>query len=495
MEIDILQNGRAESSLKGRSVRGGAVTVASQAARFVFQLISTAVLARLLTPADFGLVAMVLAITNFAFLFRSAGLSAATVQRRDVSLDQVSNLFWINVGFGIALGAILVALAPAVAWFYDEPRLVQITMGLATMFVFYGFSTQHRAVLLRSMRFGAIAAGDISGVVSGVAAALVAAYLGAGYWSLVVMHVTTAAVTAVAAWIALRWLPSLPKRGVNIRELLGFGGRVTAFDAVNYFSRNMDNLLIGRVLGSAALGFYSRAYSLMMLPIRQLRTPLMGVGLPALSKLQDDPERYARYYSRMVQLLSFVVAPVTVFLGTYASELVRVVLGPGWESAATVFAILAPAGAIQAVAGTNGMVMLSSGNGRRYFRFGVAMAVLTVGAFVAGLPFGIRGVAGFYSAVNVVALYPMLKYSFKHTPVQVKDFFRGAAVPYLLAIVSVAITRSAMLLVEEMHPLPFVLIGFLFTATLYIGGHVLLKGGRQILREVRASLALVLRKA
>ena len=234
-----------EKDLNSRSVRGGAATVAAQVASFVLRIISTAFLARLLTPEDYGLVAMTVVVTGFAGLFSDAGLTWATVQREEISHEQVSMLFWINAALGCLITLVLVAISPAVAMLYGEPRLLLVTCGLGVTFLLGGLGVQHRALLRRWMRFNTLAIIDVISTFVGIITALVMAYEGFRYWSLVGMALVQALVSVVSAWLVMPWRPGAPRRKSGVGSMVRFGVDILLFNTVNYFSRNADNMLIG----------------------------------------------------------------------------------------------------------------------------------------------------------------------------------------------------------------------------------------------------------
>ena len=239
-----------------RVIRGGAITLISQGAQFFISMAGTVVLARLLTPRDYGLIGMVTVITGFLTMFKDMGLSQATIQREELTHEQTSNLFWVNVGASTLIALITVALAPLVARFYGEPLLAWITVALAAGFIFGGFTVQHQALLRRQMRFGLLAASSIIAAVVGLLVGIFLAWRGARYWALVGQQLTVALVTAITVWVFCGWRPALPSRRSGVGDLLAFGGNVTGFNVVNYFARNGDNLLIGKMWGSASLGLY-----------------------------------------------------------------------------------------------------------------------------------------------------------------------------------------------------------------------------------------------
>lgn len=489
---DLFETAQLSADLKSRSVRGGAVTVGTHVTRFGLHTAALVVLARLLAPADFGLVAMVVALTNVAVMFKDIGLTDATVQREHITHHQVSTLFWINAAFGLLTAGIIAALGPVVAWFYAEPRLTLITAAIATVFLFGGLASQHRALLRRRMSFGRLGMIEIGATALAAAAAVAAALLGAGYWALVVKHVAVAVCTTIGCWVAMPWLPGRPRRDADIGAMLAFGVNVSGFNLVNYFSRNADNVLIGRVLGATALGFYSKAYSLLMLPISQIRMPLTSVGMPALSRLRNEPQRYRNYYRKLLQTLAFVTAPVAVLLGVYAYELVLIVLGPQWIPVAGVFRILSVTALLQSVGGTTGIVMLSLGKARRHFRLGIIGAFIAVMSFVVGLPWGIRGVAFSYTVANVIMLLPLMSWSFKGTPVKTVPALRSVLLPAGAAVAAAGLSRVLFwLLRPALGMTGATVVGLAAAAVLYLGCHLVLPAGRVILKEIRLNLQLL----
>jgi PST family polysaccharide transporter len=214
------------------------------------------------------------------------------------------------------------------------------------------------------------------------------------------------------------------------------------FNLVNYFSRNSDNILIGRFIGAEGLGLYSRAYSIFLMPLQQVRGPLVDVAMPALSALKDEPERFRRYYAHLVDTVSMLSVPLAMFCLVEADFLIHALLGPKWMGVVPVFRILATIGVVQAAEGTRGVVFLSQGLSRRHFKWGVISAVVLVAAFVAGLPFGIVGVAFAYTAASYALLLPSLYYCFAGTPVTVGLFMR-ALVPSLLFALAAALGALA----------------------------------------------------
>ena len=340
-----------QKDLAGRSTRGGAVTLSAQVLKFVVSTAATILLARLLTPQDYGLIGMVAILTNFVGMFQYLGLSTATIKWSELSHQQVSTLFWINIGLSAAIMLVALAGAPLLAWFYKEPRLIGITAGYAVTIFLTGLTIQHEAILMRQMRFAAIAIIEVLAILIGLAAAIVAAWYGAGYWALVVNILVMTLATLVGVWVACGWRPGLPARGSGVRSMLSYGGNLTGFNVMNYFSRNLDNALIGKFWGAYQLGVYSRAYQMLLMPMQQINTPLVSVAVPALSRLADSPERYRSAYLKILEKIAMITMPGVVFMIATSDWLVLFLLGPQWREAGRIFMLLGVAAIIQPVTG------------------------------------------------------------------------------------------------------------------------------------------------
>jgi O-antigen/teichoic acid export membrane protein len=452
------------------------------------------VLARMLSPKDFGLIAMATALTNIANAFRDFGLSVATIQRAKTTHEQVSTLFWVNAGAGALTGVCVACLAPAIAWFYREPRLIPITVVLAWTFVLGGLSVQHRALLSRQMHFVALAGVETLSLLAGVVAAVIASLLGAGYWSLVIMQVVTAAADVTWAWLFCRWRPGRPVRDCDLRRMLTFGGDVTAFGLLNYFARNLDNVLIGRYCGSLTLGLYSKAYALLLLPIGQIRVPITQVAIPAMSRIQNEPKRYASYYMKVCLLLGFVTMPLVVLLGVCSRPAVLLLLGPQWEGASRLFQVLALAAFVQPVVSTRGLVLLSLGASRRYLILGLLYTIPIIGSFIIGIHWGAVGVAVAYTAANYVTLFPLQWYSLRSTPVSMAMFLRAISRPVICSVVMVAFILPVHWYLSGGFPILTIVACLVAGLMAYLGCWVLLPGGVNSLRDLYSYFMLMLNR-
>jgi PST family polysaccharide transporter len=400
--------GDASGGLKQQTLRGGAVALGSQALKLGLRIASMMILARLLAPDDFGLQGMILVVTGFLNLFRDAGLSLATVQRRTVSHEQTSMLFWINAGLGVALAAVLALLAPALAAFYREPRLQLVAMVSALAFVLTGLGVQHQALLQRNMRFGALAAIDLVSFCGSAMLGIGMAAAGWGYWSLVGMTVSAPLVTAVGTWLAVPWIPGMPRRGCDIRSMLHLGGTWTFIGVIVYVAYNAEKTLLGRFWGAEALGLYGRAYQLINLPTELVNTSIMSVVVPALSRLQHDAERLKRTFLACYGAVLSLTIPATLVCAVFAEEIIAVVLGRRWGQAVPILRALAPT--ILAFALMNPFSWFLASTARNRLSIGTALLVppTVILGVLSGIQHGPLGVALGYSAGVCVLALPII---------------------------------------------------------------------------------------
>ena len=447
------------TNLKGHTISSGAVTMSAQGGKFLLSLVSTMILARLLTPRDFGLVAMVATVTSFLSVFKDAGLSIATVQRERITHAQVSNLFWINVAVSAVTTLTLAAAAPVIARFYHTPRLVAITLFLSVAFLISGSTIQHQALLKRQMRFKALALIEVGSMVVGVLVGVIMALLGYAYWSLVGSSLSMEVAALLLTWSISRWRPQLPARRSGIGPLVSFGAHRTAGDFILSLARGTDNLLIGRFYGSAAVGLYSRASALLIRPLEQFLGPINAVFIPALSRLQSQPKRYRSTFLRLYEAIALTGFLFTGLFFALARPLTLVLLGPKWEQAAVIFAGFTVAALCIPLANASAWLFTSQGRGRDMFVVQSINACAVVLSFIVGLPFGPVGVAIAFSASNLLVRVPIYYFSVGRCgPVRTADlwrvFFRH--LPVWLVVFFVA--RLTLILAANLGPLAQLLV-------------------------------------
>jgi PST family polysaccharide transporter len=379
-------------SLAASAARGGAITVGSQLIKVVLMLSSTVVLARLLSPHDYGVVAMVVAVIGVGEIFRDFGLSMAALQAKELTRAQQSNLFWINAGVGLTLAVLCFGTSFLLASFYGQPEVAGIAQALSATFLLNGLSTQFKVVINRALRFFHLALVDLLPYIGAFVAALVVAITTGSYWALVLQQLVTAAMTLLLAVGFARWWPGLPSRA-PMRHLLSFGVSFAITQLLSYATRNVDSIAIGRVWGSTTVGFYDRAYSLLVMPLTQINTPMTRVAVPVLSRIQDEKDRFVSYLRRAQLVALYVTSTMFCLLVALAVPLVVLVLGEEWRRAGELLAVLAIGGIFRSLQQISYWIYMSLGLAKVQLRFYLVAQPLLVLIIIAGVPWGAMGVA------------------------------------------------------------------------------------------------------
>lgn len=393
------------SGLRQKTLHGigwmAASQVVSQAARFGFII----ALARLVAPADFGLWGMALVFTGFAALIGDIGLGAALVQRPDITPAQFDTAFWINLALGLLLAGLLAALAVPLGALYGAPHLPPLLAVASLDFVVKAAAVVPRAMLMREMNFRAIAMQETAAsVLAGLAACAVAIY-GAGAWSLVAQSLVASAVITVWLFAVVPWRPAWRFEVAGLRDLFSFSLHLQGFNLVNYAVRNLDKLLVGRMLGETALGLYNRAYTTMLLPQTQVTGVLERVMWPALARCAGEPERLRRAYLRAMTLVCFISFPCMAGLAVVAEDFVITLFGETWRGSVITLQWLCLAGFVQAPVATLGWLYLATGRTRRLLAWSLISASVTLPAIVIGARAGsIEAMAAWYAGASALLM-------------------------------------------------------------------------------------------
>jgi len=383
----------------------------AQIVLFVVQLGSTIILARLLTPDDFGVVTMVTTFSLLLMSFGQNGFNEAILQRDDIDHRLASNIFWMLTGAGLLLAALFLACGSLLARFYRDPRVTLVVVAISIAVFVGNTSVVHLALLKRAMRFTATSINEILARVLSVVVSVSLALAGRGYWALVAGAITQPLATSVGAWMFCRWTPGRPRRLGTTGSVMRFVMNVYGRFCFNYFARNLDNLLVGWRFGPASLGFYKKAYDLFVLPVNQLLYPASDVGLCTLSRVQHDPVQYKRYFLRGLSLLGFIGMGVGATLTLIGKDVIRLLLGPAWGEAGHVFTAFAPAVGIMMIYNSTGLLHLSIGRPDRWFKW-VLVEFTVIGLmFLGALRFGPVGIAAAWTASFWVLLLPAFWYA------------------------------------------------------------------------------------
>jgi polysaccharide transporter, PST family len=430
-----LETGHLVADLGRRSRHGGALLLSAQAVRVLGQMATLVVLARLLPPSAFGLLAMVAAVGLVLDLLKELGLSSATIQKPDLTHAQVSALFWINAAAGVLLAAGLALAAPLLAAFYGQPDLGPVTRWLALGFALSGFTVQQWALLRRQMRFAAIAGLETAADYAGFAAAIALAVAGEGYWALVAQRLVSPAVLLIGSWAVCRWRPALPARAEGVGELLRFGASVTASGLATALARSFDQILIGWLWGPVTLGLYERTSRLLLLPLNTINAPVYAAGMPALSRLADQPDRYRAMFRQVVQKLGLLTMPTFAVVAVTADWVVEVLFGPAWRDAVPLAVLFSVSATFLPVLLTMGLLYLTQDRTGEMLRATLVDATLCLLAISAGLPWGAVGVAASLAIVGLAVRTPVAFWlATRVGPVSVAEVWRAVAPPASAAL-------------------------------------------------------------
>ncbi len=414
-------------SLAHSAARGMMFTMGSQVVKIGFQLASVAILARLLTPHDYGLIALVLVVVGAAEIFRDFGLTPATIQAETLSTGQRDRLFWLNTAIGAVLAVIVFGASWPISWITGQPEMLQIMQVMSVLFILNGLSTQYRAGLLRSLRFKAIAIIDIAASAAGLGAAILGALAGWAYWALVAQQLVTAAATLIGGMIASRWLPGRWRDGESIRSFIRFGGNVVATNLLVYAGNQLDTVLVGMRFGTSALGLYNRAYQLVMTPLGQIRGPLNNVAQPVFARVQNDQARFDKYVIAGQLALGYGAGLPLAALIALADPVVQIMLGERWIAATPIMQLFAFAAFVTNLSMVGYWVYVSRGLVNRLFRFTFISLAIRIACIVTGSMFGVIGVAVGFALAPTLAWPLSLWWLSRATPVPVRALYAGAA--------------------------------------------------------------------
>lgn len=456
------------SHLKRAVLRGGAAKMAAQGTNVLVRIGTLMLFARFLSPTEFGLVGMVMAVTGVLGPLKDFGLSAATVQRASISEAQMSALFWLNVLLGALLWLFCIALAPVLVWFYNEDRLFWITVVVTSGFFFAAVSVQHNALLQRQMRFVTLAVIEIFSLLFSAAIGLAMAALGFGYWALVGWSVTLPVAACLGTLIAGGWLPQLPSRDTSVRPLLRFGGLATLNLFVHQFTFNLDKVLVGRYWGAEILGFYGRANQLTGMATNNLLEPIGAVTFAALSRTQGDSIFLEGFFLKGYKLVVTVALPITVACVLFSEDIVFVLLGPNWAEVAPVLRLAGPLITIFALMHPTGWFLYALGRVGRALKVGLAiLPVLTIG-LVVGLPYGASGVAAGSTIAMALWVFPHLVWCTRDTTLSVWSMLRVVKIPAIAAMVAAAAAYGAHVAIDSLTPLPRLLVEVTVLSLMYV---------------------------
>jgi O-antigen/teichoic acid export membrane protein len=485
--------------LRRLAIRGAAVTLSCQGMALAIQIVATVMLARLLAPSDFGVVAMVTTFSLLVVNFGGNGFTEAVLKWEAIDHALASNLFWINLGGGVLLTVAFAAAGPLLGWFYGDPRVTRIAFAVSATILITSTSVLHLALLKRAMRFTAVSVNDIFARIVSVAVSVFLAWAGWGYWALIAGIVALPLSTSVGALVLCPWVPSFPRRVKGTASVVRFAMHVYGQFCVNYFSRNTDNLLVGWRFNAQVLGFYKKAYDLFALSASQLVSPLTSVAVSALSRLTQNSMQYRQYLLRSLGVVAFLGMGVGADVTLVGKDVIRLLLGPGWEESGRIFTYFGPGIGIMLLYGTHGWIHLSIGRADRWFRWGILEFAVTCLFFLVGLPWGPVGIAVAWTASFWILTIPAFWYAGKPIELGVRPVL-AEVWKYLLASLGASLATAAIaqrmplfaLVPNAKEALVRILVVSLLFGIFYLGMVILLHRGFAPLHRLAGLLAEII---
>jgi PST family polysaccharide transporter len=463
--------------LKQHSARGAAATFIAQIIKFALKFGSTVVMARLLAPAEFGMVAMVSPIVAFAAAFNDIGFSQAIIRDSNLQPQQINSLFWLNLLVTVGLSAALIASAPVVALIYREPHVTGLLAAMTGWLLISTLSMVPTALMSREMRFVAATFADLAGVAVGIGCTIWAAWAGLSYWSLVIGPLIGSATSAAVAFTFSRWRPGLPSIARGMGEVARFGANLMGVNVATYVTMTADNIIVGAFAGKVALGLYDRSYALVVQPLGQLVAPLNRVALPLLSRLRDEPILYRRTYIQMLRLTLLLTVPAMLFCAVLAEPVILLLWGERWAKAIPVFHWFSIGGLVAPLFMTSGWLFVSEGRAGRQFGIAAAGAIISVASFLIGVTWGVVGVVRVSALTYIFLQTPLLIWGLtKGGILTIQDFARAL----LPMCIPAALTTAALYAIEG-HVHGWWTVPTLALAYLVFGFTVLIMpGGRDL---------------
>ncbi|MGF1520833.1 MAG: lipopolysaccharide biosynthesis protein [Leptolyngbyaceae cyanobacterium] len=471
-----------QANLNQRSLRSGLVTVASQPLKLAVGIGGTMVLARLLAPADFGLLAMVQPLLSIVDSLSNLGLETATVQRQEFNKEEASALFWLSLRINALVIGGMVLSAPLLARFYSQPELTNIILCLAIGVSSLCLSFQHQSLLKRKMQFEVITAIDLAALLISTAIAIAIAVLGWGYWALILQLTIFQVIKGGAAWLVCDWRPDRKIKASqytkDLRSTLSYGIHLTGFRCISRVGLKIDRVLLGYFGGASMLGFYSMAYKWAYFPFWQIYFPLFDVAVSSFSRSLADPERYRMYCRRGLLVIFAVCMPALACLFVTAKEVTLVMLGEQWLEIIPMFRVLIVAVFVGSLYRVTKWIYVSSGKTQRQFRWSLIHTPVMIIAIAIGVQWGAYGVAVGYTAAMCLLAYPSVVYCVRDSPITLGDFMGAVWRPAIASIFSAAL----LYLIQSIFPsinfllLQLILSGIVYAA-LYVFLWLLLPGG------------------
>lgn len=443
------------------------------------------VVAHFLTPRQLGLVAMAIVFSNLSLVITDAGVASALVQKAELSEEDKSTAFWVSAALGVVMTLVGLGVSWPVAALYGEPRVQVFFAAMSPAFLFAALGIVQGALLTRELKFRSLELRTMAATFASASITVALAALGLGPWALVAQLLTITGVSTVLLWRTSEWRPRWGFSRASLQEMATFSGHVFGTRLISWGRSNVDNLLIGRYAGASRLGAYSIAFNLMVTPVMRVAGPLTQVFFPAFSRIRD-PVKIGEVWLRAVRIVAAAVVPAMLGLVVVAPDFIVVVFGRRWHEAAPVLRILAPVGMVQALHALNFGVLQSIGRTRLLFRYTLFASFGVIGAFAAGLPWGIVGVATAYALASVVLEPIYLILTARALAVPVRDWIRSISGVVEASIVVVGLVVAARVGLLHLGLPPSARLAILSAFGMCVYAPLLRWRAPEVIEEVRA---------
>ena len=472
--------------VKNASITGAGVGAATLLLRACVDFASLVILARLLTPEDFGLIAMASVLLNILRIVGDGGLVMASTQQKRLLHTQISTLFWINIGVGTILMVVAVGCAPILVAIFDEPRIMGVTAVLAVTLLAIGGGAQHEAIIRREMKYTILHSGDVVSQAVGLIVGVIAALSGFGFWALVAYQLAARVVRTSWLWVGSQWRPGRLGRAIDVKEIVQYGGRFVPVQVLAHASRSVGEVIVGATAGVVELGLYRRAHGLLM-AVEQLKQPLKAMMPASLSRLQDTLKEYHLFYLNSLTMWCFVAIPAVGYIVSEAPLIVRILLGDQWIGAVPMVRMLGGAGLAAALGAATEWLLLPLAEMRKLIALRVARASIIVVGILVGWRWGVAGIAVGYSvaACTSVVIEMTVATSGRHIR------RAGLILAFCRPAIAAAAASAVVLTIPDDLPVLFQLMGLLLYLVVFLIVHSVVPGGwvvtRRTLRAVRGA--------
>lgn len=432
-------------NLKSNAIIGVKWISLARLLKQLLQILTLIILARLLSPKDFGLMALAMVVIGFLNILNDLGVSAALIQKRRIGKHLISSVFWLNILMGLTITLLIILTAPFIASLLNSAEVINILRVLSLSFLFSSFTIVQQALFEKELKFKCLGSIEIVAAVFGSVVGIILAFLNFGVWSLVFQTLIMTFINSILIWSNSSFRPIFKMQLSDIKIVSNFGLNLTGFNILNYFVRNADYVIIQKFLGEIQLGFYNLAYRIMLYPLQNITYILSRVMFPVFAKIQDDHGKFRKSYILLVSTIAFITFPLMMGLMAVSDIFVLVIFGEKWENSISVILILAPLGMIQSIYTPAGAIFQSKGRTDIWFKWGLFSGLVFVTAFVIGIKWGINGVATGYLIANLITIYPGLYIPFRLINLKVQTLVKSISKIFyfsLMMMIIVYITKT-----------------------------------------------------